>query len=129
MDFRIDIIKADLINVGASEDISVATTLVEIFPVKSSGAYHIYDLLDINSLSDLELIQIFKGLVIAEKKLDWHCGSTTPAAHIYQHITLRNLDFDYALADWAFQYSDNEYIPFGWRRHGERTAYEYIQWV
>lgn len=85
-------------------------------------------MVDMDAINDNDIILFFKGLVIAEKELSWHCGSTTPAAHVYQHIKSRNLDIDNALADWAFQYSDNEYIPFGFIRHGEKTAYEYLQW-
>lgn len=37
------------------------------------------------------------------------------------------MDNNYSLANWAFQYSDNDYIPFGFVRHGEKTAFEYVQ--
>lgn len=104
------------------------TKLEVYFPKKSSKAYHIYDSLNIDTIPDSILIYLFKGLVISEKELSQHCGSTSPSIHVYQHINSRNLDTEYTLADWAFQYSDNEYIPFGFIRHGEKTAYEYIQW-
>lgn len=88
----------------------------------------------INSFQDLfpvtndeDIIYVFKGIVVCEKYFG-SCGSCTPASRIYYEIRRRGLDPDYVLADWAFQYSDNEYIPFGFRRHGEKTAYEYIQW-
>jgi hypothetical protein len=74
------------------------------------------------------VISVFKGLVICEKLLKWKCGSTTPAARVYQYIESRGLDPEYLFADWAFQYSDNEYVPFGFMRHGEKTAIEYFQW-
>lgn len=77
--------------------------------------------------NDDDIINVFKGTVICEKYFG-SCGSATPASRIYDEIRRRGLDTDYALADWAFQYSDNEYIPFGYIRHGEKTAYEYIQW-
>ena len=73
-----------------------------------------------------ELVEVFKGLVKCEKYFG-SCGSATPASRIYDEIRRLGLDTDYTLADWAFQYSDNEYIPFGAIRHGEKTAYEYIQ--
>lgn len=74
-----------------------------------------------------ELIDVLLGLVKCEKYFG-SCGSATPASRIYDEIWRRGLDKDYTLADWAFQYSDNEYIPFGFIRHGEKTAYEYLQW-
>lgn len=77
--------------------------------------------------NDEDIIFVFKGIVICEKYFG-SCGSVTPASRIYDEICRRGLDPDYNLADWAFQYSDNEYIPFGFIRHGEETAYEYIQW-
>ena len=128
MSHRIEIIKSELISIGRSGFIGDESPLITYFPYGSNDAYRIYEILPINALSDCHLTLLFKGLVIAEKELSWKCGSTTPAAHIYQHIDLRGLDIDYSLADWAFQYSDNEYVPFGFIRHGERTAYEYIQW-
>lgn len=80
-----------------------------------------------NQLDDFYLIIYFKGLVIIEKEVGSY-GSTTPAARAYWEIENRRLDQDHTLADWAFQFSDNEYIPFGFIRHGEQTAYEYLQW-
>ncbi len=77
--------------------------------------------------NDVDIIGVFKGVVICEKYFG-SCGSATPASRIYDEIRRRGVDSDYTLADWAFQYSDNEYIPFGFIRHGEKTAYEYIQW-
>lgn len=124
----IEIIKFELISIGKVGFIESESPLISFYPYGSSEAYHIYDMLYMDALTDNDLIQLFKGLVISEKELSWNCGSTTPAAHVYQHIKLRNLDTEHTLADWAFQYSDNEYIPFGFRRHGEKTAYEYIQW-
>lgn len=124
----IEVIKSELIFIGTTGFIADKSPIESYFPKGSSESYHIYDMIDIDAITDTNLILLFKGLVIAEKELSWHCGSTTPAAHIYQHINSRNLDVEYALADWAFQYSDNEYIPFGFIRHGEKTAYEYLQW-
>ena len=80
-----------------------------------------------SSLTDDDLVNLFKGWVIVETDLPYYCGSTTPASFLYKIIESRGLDKSYILANWAFQYSDNEYIPFGFIRHGEETAYEYIQ--
>ena len=118
----------ELISIGKKGKLDKLPKLADSFPPTSSDAWLLYD----NSLSTKyesnDLISLFRGLVICEKELRWHCGSTTPAAHLYQDINNLGLDQDYSLADWAFQYSDNEYIPFGFIRHGEQTAYEYIQW-
>lgn len=88
----------------------------------------IYSYDGVNSTAnDEEILNVFKGAVICEKYFG-SCGSATPASRIYNEIHRRCLDPNYNLADWAFQYSDNEYIPFGFIRHGEKTAYEYLQW-
>lgn len=118
----------ELVGIGRTGLLSSGSNLSIWFPMGTSEAYHIYDILKPAILSDQELVLVFKGLVIAEKMLAWHCGSTSPAAHMYQDIRARHLDSDYSLADWAFQYSDNEYVPFGFIRHGEKTAYEYLDW-
>lgn len=124
----IEIIKSELISIGKVESIDDKSSLICFCPYGSSEAYRIYDMLDIDALADKDLILLFKGLVIAEKELSWKCGATTPASRIYDEICRLGLDTDYALADWAFQYSDNEYIPFGFIRHGEKNAYEYLKW-
>lgn len=118
----------ELIAIGDKGILNYMPKLSILFPPNGSNAYSLYHN-DLSAQFDSEdLINLFRGLVICEKELKWHCGSTTPAAHLYQDIKNRGLDQDYSLADWAFQYSDNEYVPFGFIRHGERTAYEYIQW-
>lgn len=122
------LIDEELIGIGRIGIIQEDGVLVGAFPHCSSHAYKIHDEERISKYSDEEIISLFKGLVIAEKELHWHCGSTSPAAHVYQIITSKQLDPEYLLADWAFQFSDNEYVPFGFIRHGERTAHEYINW-
>ena len=118
----------ELIAIGYKGVLDYIPNLSILYPQNGSNAYGLYHN-DLSTQFDSEdLINLFRGLVICEKELKWHCGSTTPAAHLYQDIKNRGLDPDYSLADWAFQYSDNEYVPFGFIRHGERTAYEYIQW-
>ena len=118
----------ELIEIGRNGKLKNLSKLRVLFPPKSSNAWVLYDKTLVQKYNSIDLLNLFRGMVICEKELKWHCGSTTPAAHLYQDIIHRNLDPDYSLADWAFQYSDNEYIPFGFVRHGERTAYEYIQW-
>lgn len=114
-------IKNRLKAIGLGEK-CVSPTDVFIFRVVINSFQNLYSI-----TSDDEIIYVFKGTVICEKYFG-SCGSATPASRIYDEIRQRGLDPDYALADWAFQYSDNEYIPFGFIRHGEMTAYEYIQW-
>lgn len=123
-----EILKNELITIGRTGIINPEMKLSKWFPIRSSNAYQIFDIIKLVNLSNDELIDLFRGLVISEKVLSWHCGSTTPAAHYYQVIQNRNLDPDLSLADWAFQLSDNENIPFGFIRHGEKPAYEYIEW-
>ena len=118
----------ELITIGEIGKLENLPKLATLFPPEGSNAWGLYENTLFHKYNSADLINLFRGLVICEKELKWHCGSTTPAAHLYQDIKNRGLDPDYSLADWAFQYSDNEYVPFGFIRHGERTAYEYIQW-
>ena len=124
MDF-IPEIKDAVIHVGLNSKIEDMNELTNLLNLESF--YYWGDKFMTSRLNDSELLNYFKGLVIIEKNIG-SCGSTTPAARAYWEIENRHLDRDYSLADWAFQYSDNEYIPFGFIRHGEQSAYEYIQW-
>ena len=114
-------IKNRLKAIGLGEK-CVSPTDVLIFRVVINSFQNLYSI-----TNDDEIIYVFKGTVICEKYFG-SCGFATPASRIYDEIRQRGLDPNYALADWAFQYSNNEYIPFGFIRHGEKTAYEYIQW-
>lgn len=117
-----------LIHIGETNLFDNKEKILKFFPIGSTDAWQLYNDQLIDLFTHNEIISLFKGLVICEKELQWHCGSTTPAAHLYQDIKRLCLDPDYSLADWAFRISDNEYIPFGFIRHGEKTAYEYLQW-
>ena len=118
-------IKKTVIHIGSLLKIE-KIQCIEIL-MRREPFYYWGDKLIVSKLTDSELLDYFKGLVIIEKEIGSY-GSTTPVARAYSEIENRGLDSDHSLADWAFQYSDNEYIPFGFIRHGERTAYEYIQW-
>ena len=122
------IIYKELITIGEVGKLEYEPKLAALFPPKGYRAWRLYDNSLAQNYNSEDLINIFRGLVICEKELKWRCGSSTPAARLYQDIKNLGLDPDYSLADWAFQYSDNEYIPFGFIRHGEQTAYEYLQW-
>lgn len=119
---------SELILIGETNSLKNKDVILKNFPIGSSEPWKLYNSTLTTHYSPNELISLFKGLVICEKELQWHCGSTTPAAHLYQDIKNLGLDPDHSLADWAFQFSENEYIPYGFIRHGEKTAYEYLQW-
>lgn len=121
-------IYSELIRIGEKGKLEHMPKLAAIFPLKSSNAWKLYENNLAQKYNSVDILNLFRGLVICEKELKWHCGSTTPAVQLYQDIKNLGLDPDHSLADWAFQYSDNEYIPFGFIRHGEQTAYEYLQW-
>lgn len=118
-------IKTKVINIGINFSIGNLEECKSLFQIEPF--YYWGDKFMTDKLNNQELLLYFRGLVIIEKMIG-SCGSTTPAARVYREIERRNLDTDLSHADWAFQYSNNEYIPFGFIRHGERTAYEYIQW-
>lgn len=86
----------------------------------------------VESLTDIDLINLFKGIVLFELKYakivmgDCGYGSTTPVPSIYGVIEKRGIDKDWLLANWAFQISENPYVPFGMRnRLGAKNAHEY----
>lgn len=118
----------DLIHIGETSSLDYKEEILKYFPIGSSAAWQLYNENLTQHFTHNEIISLFKGLVICEKAFQWHCGSTTPTAHLYQDIKRLGLDPDDSLADWAFKLSDNEYIPFGFIRHGEKSAYEYLQW-
>ena len=87
----------------------------------------------VEDLTDNDLLNLFKGIVLFELKYsktvmgDCGYGSTTPAPYIYAIIEKRGIDKDLQLANWAFQNSRNPYIPFGsGDRLGAKNAHEYI---
>lgn len=76
-------------------------------------------------LSDEELIQLYKGLIVIERELKMESGSVAGAIWLYKIIQNRQLDNDHTLADWALRNCDNPYIPFGTSYYGKRTIADY----
>ncbi len=84
----------------------------------------------ISSLSNHELINIFKGLIIAEQCYSQLCGSATVGKLLYREIKKRNLDPDLKIANWSYVNTKNGYIPFdsnGAIRARSIDAFEYLQ--
>ena len=67
----------------------------------------------IQNLLDIELVNIFKGLIIAEQCYTDLCGSASVGIYLYQEIEKRRLDNDFQIANWAYIKTNNGYIPFG----------------
>jgi len=65
------------------------------------------------NLQDIELVNIFKGLIIAEQCYTDLCGSASAGIYLYQEIKARSLDNDLQIANWAYIRTKNGYIPFG----------------
>jgi len=76
----------------------------------------------------MDLIALYKGLVLAERFYRETCGSTTITALVYREISKRLLDEDYALADFAFAHAVNSYTPLGGSRHGE-NMHEHLKFL
>ena len=84
----------------------------------------------IKSYTDNELINIFKGLIIAEQCYSQLCGSATVGKFLYREIEYRNLDDNLKIANWAYTTTRNGYIPFdssGNIRAKSKDAYEFVQ--
>lgn len=85
----------------------------------------------IKSFSDNDLINIFKGLIIAEQCYSQLCGSVTVGKLLYREIGNRNLDENLKIANWAYTTTRNGYIPFdsnGRARESCSDAYAFIQY-
>lgn len=105
-----------IIKIGKGEVNPKDTFLLKYFPENSRNrAWMLYDKAICDNLSDIDLINFYKGLVIGETELDWQCGSTSPAGKVYHnHIRYRGLDEDDKIANWALNLCHNNYVvPFG----------------
>jgi frataxin-like iron-binding protein CyaY len=76
------------------------------------------------SRSDLE--DLFRGLVIAERELNWMGGSAASAIWVFDIYKLRFENTFTELADWALKNrGSNLYVPFGGKTYSSR----YNEWV
>jgi hypothetical protein len=82
----------------------------------------------ISEKSDIELVSIYKALILIEKELKWIGGSVAGAIWVYKIIQERNLDLDYELADFGLRNCKNPWIPFGGSYYGKRTISEYLRY-
>ncbi len=83
----------------------------------------------ISEYTNDEIINIFKGLVLIEKELNWIGGSVAGAIWVYKEIQERNLDINYRIADFGLRNSDNPYVPFGHAYYGKRTIQDYFKYI
>ena len=79
----------------------------------------------LTELSDTDVVNLFKGIVLAEKTLNWIGGSVAGGVWIYRNIQKRKLDNDYQIANWALMTTDNSYIPFGSLNHSKKNVVDY----
>ncbi|WP_300435993.1 hypothetical protein [Christiangramia sp.] len=80
----------------------------------------------VDNLSDLELISVYKALIILEREFRWIGGSVAGAIWIYRIINNRRLDDKYDLADYGLRNSINPYVPFGSHYSGVRNIQGYF---
>ena len=84
----------------------------------------------IPTLDNIKLIEIFKGIVVAEKHFQWRQGSAATGVWLYREISKRKIDLDLEHGNWAFLYTDNFYVPFGFAgniRAQSKDAYDYVR--
>ena len=84
----------------------------------------------IPTLDNIKLIEIFKGIVVAEKHFQWRHGSAATGVWLYREISKRKIDLDLEHGNWAFLYTDNFYVPFGSAgniRAQSKDAYDYAR--
>ena len=71
-----------------------------------------------NELSNDDLVDLFKGLVIVERELKWMGGSVAAAIWIFKILFWeRGVKNITEIADFGKRNSDNPYIPFGTSHH------------
>ncbi len=75
---------------------------------------------------DIQLVWLFKGLVILERELKWIGGSVAGAIWVYRMIQEANLDKDFQIADFGLRNCDNPWVPFGNSYYGKRTITDYF---
>lgn len=75
---------------------------------------------------DIQLVWLFKGLVILERELKWNGGSVAGAIWVYRMIQEANLDKDFQIADFGLRNCDNPWVPFGNSYYGKRTITDYF---
>ena len=75
---------------------------------------------------DIQLVWLFKGLVILERELKWIGGSVAGAIWVYRMIQEANLDKEFQIADFGFRNCDNPWVPFGNSYYGKRTITDYF---
>lgn len=83
----------------------------------------------ITSFTDEELIDVFRGLIIAEQCYKDLGGSASVGKFLYREIEERNIDQDLRIANWAYILTRNGYIPFdsdGRKRREARDAFEFM---
>lgn len=78
---------------------------------------------------DIQLVWLYKGLVILERDLKWIGGSVAGAIWVYRMIQEANLDNDFQLADFGLRNCDNPWVPFGNSYYGKRTIADYFSYI
>jgi len=77
-------------------------------------------------LSKQDLENLFRGLVIVERELNWAGGSAAGAIWVFKEYKRRFEDSFIELANWALKNRGrNPYIPFG----GTTYAANYREWI
>ena len=82
-----------------------------------------YELAD--TLSEIELRNLVRGLTIVELELDWCGGSVAGVIWVYQRFESRFPDKADEVANWVLARSKNPYAPFGRMRAGARSVSEF----
>lgn len=72
-----------------------------------------------------DVLALFRGLVLTEKRLRWSGGSVAGAIWVFRELDHRDSSLGSAAADWALENSDNPWVPFGSDNLGARSSAEY----
>lgn len=75
--------------------------------------------------SNDDVLALFRGLIIVERRLRWTGGSVSAAIWVFRALSDRDDPRCDAIADWALKNSDNQWVPFGSSRGAARNLVEY----
>lgn len=83
----------------------------------------------VDTLSEVDLRNLVRGLTAAELELGWYGGSVAAVIYVYRRYEARFPEKADALADWVLARSENDYVPFGRMRAGARSVAEFKSYL
>jgi len=112
--------------IGGGKESIVGLGIDCIEPITKHQFIKTVSYLNLNDLTDNNLILVYKGIILAESTKNWYDGSVDVSIPVYFEIKRRGLDKDLMIADFALRHTSNPYIPFGNMYVGVRSKAGYL---